>query len=249
MHGNSASTVARGGVGQIAEFQSIRRRASALLWLLGIGIALSVIAVGSDLMEARLLLRIAGAGEWSEAEVTSNDIRQAVIAGVQVLLFVVTGIVWLAWFSRAYRNLPALGARNLRFKPGWAIGAWFVPFLNLVRPKAITDDIWRASDPQAPPVHDGPLKGRRVSPVLHLWWALFVISVVLDRMLFRWNMVEDQTMEAIRSLNIVTMFSDLLDIPLTILAMLVVRQITNRQEQRSAVLATSDAGNQGWPSP
>lgn len=224
-----------------AEFRSIRGRASALLWLLGMGIALSVIAVASDLLEALLLLRIAGAGEWSEAEAISNDIRQGVIGGIQVLLFLVTAIVWLAWFSRAYRNLPALGARNLRFKPGWAIGAWFVPFLNLVRPKAITDDIWRASDPQAPPVQDG-LKGRKVSLVLHLWWALFVISFVLDRILLRWGMVEDQTMEEIRSLNIVTTLSDLLDIPLTILALLIVSKITKRQEQRKAVLEAKPQG-------
>jgi hypothetical protein len=57
-------------------------------------------------------------------------------------------------FRRAYRNLPALGAESPRFSSGWAVGAWFVPFLNLVRPKQIMDDIWRASDP-ALPAHPG----------------------------------------------------------------------------------------------
>jgi hypothetical protein len=36
----------------------------------------------------------------------------------------------------------------MRWSAGWAIGAWFVPVLSLVRPKAILNDIWRASDPR-----------------------------------------------------------------------------------------------------
>jgi hypothetical protein len=228
-----------------AQFISVRGRATALLWLLGVAVALAVVAVWSDLMEADLLRRIAGAGGWSDADATANDVRQGVIAGAELLLFIATAIVWLAWFSTAYKNLPALGARNLRFKPGWAIGAWFVPFLNLVRPKAMTDDTWRASDPQAPPVQEQPLKGQPVTVVLHLWWALFLISGVLGQFVGRWALVEDQTIEQLRSLNIMITFSDLLDIPLAILAMVVVRQITTRQEERARLLAAAPAS----PSP
>ena len=220
-----------------SRFVSVRGRARVLLWALGIGIGLAVIAVGSDLMEGDLLRRIAGAGEWSDSEATSNDVRQGAIGGIQLLLFIATAVAWLVWFSTAYKNLPSLGARRLRFKPGWAIGAWFVPFLNLIRPKAMTDDTWRASDPQAPAVQDQPLQGRRVSPVLHLWWGLFLVSGAFGQFIGRWSLVEEQTLVQLRSLNIMTTFADLLDIPVAILAMLVVRQITNRQEERARVLA------------
>lgn len=216
-------------------FASIKKKALALYWLLGIGIVLSIAAIVSGAFEARLLLKIESGGFWTDAEIDANDTRQFIVGIAQLLLFIVTGIVWLVWFSRAYKNLPALGARNLRFKPGWAIGSWFVPFLNLVRPKAMTDDTWRASDPTAPAIQEGPYKGRRVSPVLHAWWALFIISQLLGRIVFRWAMAAE-TIEEIRSGNIAAMLADVIDVPLTVLALLVVLQITRRQEERARVL-------------
>ena len=59
-------------------------------------------------------------------------------------VFIATGVFFLFWFHRAYRNLPALGG-DRRYGTGWAIGSWFVPFLNAWRPKQIVNDIWRES--------------------------------------------------------------------------------------------------------
>jgi hypothetical protein len=70
----------------------------------------------------------------SEEEIQMNDIRTAAIAGIQFLAYLATGIVFLAWLNRAYRNLPALGARGLKFTPRSAVLWWFCPFANLVVP-------------------------------------------------------------------------------------------------------------------
>lgn len=99
----------------------------------------------------------------------------------------------------------------------------------------MTDDTWKVSNPAAPAIQERPLKGERVSLVLHAWWALFVISELLGRVVFRWRMAAE-TMEEIRSANIVTILADSLDIPVTVLALLVVFQITKRQEERARVL-------------
>jgi len=39
-----------------------------------------------------------------------------------------------------------VGTRESRFTPGWAVGYWFVPFVNLVRPYQIVADLWLRSD-------------------------------------------------------------------------------------------------------
>ena len=57
------------------------------------------------------------------------------------VLVIATGVAFLVWFSRAYRNLDALDLPR-RYGTGWAIGGWFVPFLNFARPKQVADDIW-----------------------------------------------------------------------------------------------------------
>jgi Domain of unknown function (DUF4328) len=57
----------------------------------------------------------------------------------------ITAILFLVWFFRAYRNLVRTGIEDLRYAPGWALGSWFIPFFNFVRPKQIANDIWKAS--------------------------------------------------------------------------------------------------------
>ncbi len=47
---------------------------------------------------------------------------------------IASAVFFLMWFHRVYRNLPALGAAGLKYTPGWAVGFWFIPFLNFVRP-------------------------------------------------------------------------------------------------------------------
>src|SRR6266545_4148948 len=65
---------------------------------------------------------------------------------LQALWFLVSATLFLAWFRRAYANLTPLGARRLRYRPWWALGAWVLPVFSLFRPKQLLNDIWRASD-------------------------------------------------------------------------------------------------------
>ena len=53
---------------------------------------------------------------------------------VQEIVLVLAAGLFLSWFFLAYSNLQKLGVRDHRFSNGWALGSWFVPFLNLVRP-------------------------------------------------------------------------------------------------------------------
>ncbi len=96
---------------------------------------------------------------------------------LQVGLMTVAFGFLIAWTSRLYRNLSALGVGRLRYTEGWAIGAWFIPFFNLVRPKQILNDIWRGSGPA-----DGEhWRDRAVTPLLHWWWGLWILAAVLWR--------------------------------------------------------------------
>ena len=52
-------------------------------------------------------------------------------------------MVFIRWLSRAYKNLDVAAPGFRRYGHGWAIGSWFVPFLNLWRPKEIINDIHR----------------------------------------------------------------------------------------------------------
>lgn len=104
------------------------------------------------------------------------DDRLVTISYVQLMGLLLVTVSLIVFTRRVYRNLLPLGARTLRFKPGWAVGGWFVPFLQAVRPKSILNDAWRGSDPDLPPVYFGPLDSPGVPRVGTVWWVLWIVG-------------------------------------------------------------------------
>jgi Protein kinase domain/Domain of unknown function (DUF4328) len=170
------------------------------------------------------------------------------VGTVQALWFLVSAALFLAWFRRAYANLPSLGARRLRYGRWWALGAWVLPVFSLFRPKQLLNDIWRASDPALPPDMGDDWHRRPVAPLLGWWWTIFLASIL----------VRSVTTEAVHAAaSVMTLgllpsqldrfqasadaqvLADLLTVLAGLLAVGVVRRTTLRQEQRAARLAGS----------
>jgi Domain of unknown function (DUF4328) len=152
-----------------------RRIADAAVALL----ATQVFLLGAEALA--LLNRIRLAERAREGHfVTLAEVEQAnnlVVASAVVwfVLFAVTGIVWCVWQHRAQRNAIELGDRKLEFTPRWAVGWWFVPFANLVKPFQTVRELWKAS-------HGGD-NGRVVATwsVIGWWWGLWLGASVLGR--------------------------------------------------------------------
>lgn len=107
--------------------------------------------------------RVYGALQWIE------DAERYVL-----IAFLVAAVPFLAWFRFAYVNLERRGVA-MRFTSGWSVGAWFVPFLNLVRPKYIADDVYRGSKALELGVQPSRVA---VAPLVHLWWTAWILSGV-----------------------------------------------------------------------
>jgi hypothetical protein len=80
-------------------------------------------------------------------------------------------IVWLFWQHRATENLWARGYADLRVRPGWAVGWWFIPIANLFMPCVAMLELDRRSTPDGVP--------RRASPLVGVWWAAWVAYSLL----------------------------------------------------------------------
>jgi hypothetical protein len=90
-------------------------------------------------------------------------------------------LVFLAWVYRTRKNLPGLGATDLRFTPGWAVGSFFVPIVNLVAPAQILHEIRLWSDPSMEQFSDESSKPRRKRDlIVGFWWRLYVVSLALQ---------------------------------------------------------------------
>ncbi len=162
------------GPGVVHPYRPVRGPAIALRALL-VGLLLSAVATA-----------LAGVAAWQGSGPALVPIGPdldlttwAARAELAVLVFAVVlmpTFVW--WFARAYRNLSVLGVRGLRHAPAWAVGAWFVPLVNLVVPKELVDDLFRGSDPDVALLSTG-WRHQSVSWRVHAWWFALLAAIAL----------------------------------------------------------------------
>jgi hypothetical protein len=216
-----------------APFESARGLANATIVLLAITALVSIASAFASVDRASLASDFLGnPNSVSISEMKSADDRVQAFALLGVASYVVTGIVFVVWFQRCYKNSQALGTSNLRFSAGWAAGAWFVPFLNFVRPKQIADDVWKSTDPNAPALQDSSWMAVRVPGLLHAWWAFLIGGAVVSRVVASLANDSDSLSE-LRTLDRVAAVAEIVTVVGAILASLVVRAMTARGEQRA----------------
>jgi hypothetical protein len=208
------------------------------MFLLVAGIVLDLIAVASSFSQIELVNKVMVGQTITEAEAAANDSRVQTIGILQVLVFLTTAVIFLMWIHRAYRNLPALGACNLKYSPGWAVGGFFVPFLNLVRPFQVVREIWKDSDPNL--TDDSSWQSTSTSPLIGWWWAFFLISGLAGNVTLRMALRGRETMSDLLAMSWTMLISDVLSMVTAIFAILVVRDIDKRQEEKSKCVATLD---------
>jgi hypothetical protein len=152
--------------------------------LLAVYLLVTLAAVAFDWLELNLWTRLLHApASLLEAHATSANSRQALLAVLQAGAYLLTSVGFLVWFHRAYTNLRALGMEPLPHTPGWAVGAWLVPLLNLVRPKRMMNTIWQGSDPDRPRTNDSFRRNGQVHALVHWWWAVLLLRWLIDRVL------------------------------------------------------------------
>jgi hypothetical protein len=98
-----------------------------------------------------------------------------ILALLRLPLFLATVVFFLIWEHRAFSNLSALKAENLQFSPGWAVGWWFIPFANLIKPFQAMRELWNESDPE----YDAEsfLSVSAGAPLMMgFWWAFWLLS-------------------------------------------------------------------------
>jgi len=141
-------------------------------------------------------------------------------AGVGFAAFLLTSIVFLVFFHRAYSNLAVLGPSEQRWSAGWSVGAWFIPIFNLFRPKQIANDIWRGSD------------GSSVPAIFHWWWAFWLLGGAASYGLEQRGV----TVSEAKLIVIVEAVGESLTVVGALLAAAVVRLIARRQHVRAALI-------------
>jgi hypothetical protein len=169
---------------------------------------------------------------FQQLQNADNLVQTAVV--LQLGAFIGAFIALAVCTHRLYKNLPALGAADLRYTSGWGAGAWFVPFLNFVRPKQIVNDIWRATDPDAPAQQGSSWHGRPVRSLLDVWWAVFIAAALFSR--FVSTAGEEPTIEEIAASDRQGAIGSAVLAASMVLTLVVFRALVARQQERAAKL-------------
>lgn len=212
--------------------------AYVVMGVLCVDAVLSLVGLSAENSYHHLAQQLLAGGYVSLQTAQSADDHVRSIAWLQLGAIGVTAIVFLAWFRDAYRNVERAGVKGMRWSSGWAIGSWFVPFLNLVRPKAILNDIWRGSDPG---LRAGDSLRQEKPPILYgFWWGSWILGGIVGQFTasqFR----SATTLSALSSASKGMMFSDVVSLVTAGLAVAVVYSLSSRQGQGPGTLAPSSA--------
>lgn len=201
-------------------FKTLRPLGRLAVILLGLGLVVAAVELVHDVRLLLSLNAIAAGEEGAVADYASaldgGDIR--LYAYIAVL--VATASAFFAWVYRANANAHALGFARMAFRPGWAIGWWFVPIANLIQPARIVAELYRVAavgDPSAARHRIG------IGPVI-AWWLLVLLSNGVDR--YGNRQMDGETVETVRQGVVAFIAGDLMFLVAGGLAIFLVHRIT-----------------------
>jgi uncharacterized protein DUF4328 len=205
-------------------FRDINGLTTTVSLLLLIGIAASILGLASSLMQWSLL-----SGAFTQEQALANDQRERMVSLFWTVLHIVTICVYGRWIYFAHRNLPALGAENLRFRPGLALGSFFIPIYNFWGPFQAMNDLVRASsNPRQWSLEDTPA-------LLVFWWILWIVVNFVGNALFRMSLHANDV-DSLRVVTIASIIMSVLSIPLYLLARQIVLRVRRDQNAIAASL-------------
>jgi hypothetical protein len=224
-------------VKNVYSYLSPRKRANVLKFLYIVKLVLLGLWIIGTLIEINVYSHVTAPVPNMQEELKASYLSWEA-DGYALLLSYVLAIAFLMWVHRIHRNLPALGATGLRQTPGWAVGWYFIPFANLVKPYQGMKDAWNACAPdQAASVSS--FASRPGPQLVKIWWRLFIVSNAIDIAVS--IMLPRYTTSDLLFASKATLFSIILDGIYTWVALKLIKQLTELQEQKYRDLVSS-----GW---
>lgn len=184
-------------------------------------ISLATSAVGSLL--SAYSLASGHASQPVTEELTPFQAVQGLFALIQMTVLLLTGVGFLRWIHRAHVNARALGATGMTISPGWAVGWFFIPIMNLWKPFHAMKELWQASS------HPTSWQNEPPAPIVNAWWTLWLLSNLLGQIALRLALGGDPS-QAVNA-EICSLVAGGLDIALALVAIQLVTSIIELQSR------------------
>jgi len=193
------------------------RNAIMLIWI-------EVVLLISGYLQYELLNQWANGGEISIESADANDSREQILGIVYMIAYILSSVMFIQWFRRAYYNLHQK-TNHLSYSEGWAAGAWFVPILNLFRPYQIMKELYNETK-NLLLKNELNISKSFSTNLLGLWWTLWIIGSFLGNFIFRFTM-NAETIHEFISATTFSMVLNILGVPLALIAIKVIKDYSN----------------------
>jgi hypothetical protein len=151
------------------------------------------------------------------------DISQGILALILLIALPWTAIVYCRWLYRATANARALGANGLETSPSWAVGVYFIPFVNLVMPPRNMGELWRASQ------NPSDWHEQTGTPLIGWWWASWLIANLASTIAAEIPIFGGRSLGAMQGAAFFQILEFGLNIPAAILLLAIVSRTSNAQ--------------------
>ncbi|MGN6607038.1 MAG: DUF4328 domain-containing protein [Jatrophihabitans sp.] len=213
---------------------------SRLLALGAVTIAMLLVDLGVAVWSMHLLLGQRDLLDRAETgSLTTSMITDAVAAAnradhVALVAHLATAAVFISWLYVAHRAAASQNPGVITHGSGWAIGGWFVPFLNLVRPYQMTTDAYNGAvvGLGAQPRH------RKARRPVQVWWGLLLLAQIGDRLAATGD---PTTLDSARAQNAVVMGAEVVWVLAAVAAIVVVARVSSASDERRAQLIAQRA--------
>ena len=228
------------------------RGVTVTLWLaLGVEAFFAVLSIAAYALRIHVIASFQSGAPVSLQTAVSSDRFVNTIALLSIPMLIIVLVILLVWVHEARKNLDAFPSGPLRFSPGMAVGSFLIPVVSLWWPYLVMREIWRGSDPGAPPLRPEPLTPRRGSPLVVWWWVAFLVNdvfavVVTEILVFTRG---DASLSRLRWTAELLIVSRLLRIVSAALTALLAYYVLRRQGARGRWLPPTPAAPQWGPAP
>jgi hypothetical protein len=215
-----------------AQLRGLRSLSTAVMALVAVVAMINLASVPNELAYLSNLQGVLDGQIPDLGKIQDQEDLRATFGLLSIISLVVAGVVWVMWQQRARACAEQMGARGQRHGRGLAIFGWAIPIANLFVPKQVTDDLWRASDPDAKDV--AHIEGRPVWGVINGWWGLWIIGGVIGRFIFRADNPDTlDELESFTSSVRLGLVATVLTLASAALGILIVHRITARLLERA----------------
>lgn len=194
---------------------------------------ISILEILSYLMQIRFFNDYFVRNLYSEEEFNiradRNDVRVSLVTIIFIGFLVSAWVIIGRWLFISAKINHLSGIKGLRFKPGWAVGWYFIPIANLLMPYRSLQETFKASFK----LEEG--QSKKIPIDFPIWWISFWLGYILGNISFSMSqsLGDLYTYEEVNKITYITISSDFMLIISSVFFLRIVKIISNNQKNEN----------------